>query len=60
MNANYDVVSFYLYGSLVNDVLKGEDVDIARVSSQIAMKDKVAMQVKLHDIFEALRLDIFW
>lgn len=48
----------YLYGSRVNDAMKGGDVDIAIVSDKIAMSNKVALQVNLYDVLEGLKLDI--
>jgi predicted nucleotidyltransferase len=48
----------YLYGSRVNDALKGGDIDIAILSNNIAIKDKVAIQMNLYDVLEGLKLDI--
>lgn len=44
----------FMYGSRVNDAMKGGDVDIAIVSDKIAMSNKVALQVNLYDVLEGM------
>ncbi|MFZ5977073.1 MAG: nucleotidyltransferase domain-containing protein [Bacteroidota bacterium] len=58
VNAIDAAAAVYLYGSRVNDALKGGDIDIAIVSDNIAIKDKVAIQMNLYDVLEGLKLDI--
>ncbi|WP_288097683.1 nucleotidyltransferase domain-containing protein [Hydrotalea sp.] len=58
VNAIDAAAAVYLYGSRVNDALKGGDIDIAIVSDNIAIKDKAAIQMNLYDVLEGLKLDI--
>lgn len=58
VNAIDAAATIYLYGSRVNDALKGGDIDIAIVSDNIAIKDKVAIQMNLYNVLEGLKLDI--
>lgn len=58
VNAIDAAATVYLYGSRVNDALKGGDIDIAIVSDNIAIKDKVAIQMNLYNVLEGLKLDI--
>jgi predicted nucleotidyltransferase len=50
--------AIYLYGSRINDTLKGGDIDIAIVSNQFTIRNKVQLQISLMDILEGLRLDV--
>ena len=51
VNAIDAAAAVYLYGSRVNDALKGGDIDIA-------INDKVAIQMNLYNVLEGLKLDI--
>jgi len=48
----------YLFGSRVNDSLKGGDIDILIISETLSFKDKIKILTQIFKVLEEQKIDI--
>jgi predicted nucleotidyltransferase len=52
------VAEIYLFGSRVNDHLKGGDIDLLLVSKKLTLMDIIKIKIKLYDQLGEQKIDI--